>query len=128
MDGNGRVMIGIGIDIQSIDEFAASPNLQESGLCFTESERAHGESARAGVMASLAGIFAAKEALFKALPKRPLCYWDDLEVCHDSSGRPMFRFYGAMAQWMESVGWRAMPSISHSGTYVTAVAVVEQDK
>ena len=121
-------MIGIGIDIQSIEEFAASANLCESGLCFTVAERAHGEMARAGAVASLAGMFAAKEALFKALPTRPLCYWDDIEVSHDGSGRPMFRFYGALAQWMASSGWRATPSISHSGTYAAAVAIVEQDK
>lgn len=122
------MMIGIGIDIQSLDEFSAASHLCESDLCFTDAERAHGETARAGAVASLAGIFAAKEALLKALPRRPFCYWDDIEVCHDSSGRPAFRFYGDLAQWLQSSGWRATPSISHSGTYAAAVAVVEREK
>lgn len=128
MDGNDYLMIAIGIDIQSVDEFAAASSLIESNLCFTEAERVHGERATSGAIVSLAGIFAAKEALLKALPTRPLCYWDDIEVLHDSSGRPVFRFYGELARWIDALHWSATPSISHSGNYALAVAIVDHDK
>jgi len=121
-------MISIGIDIQSIDEFAAARGLLESGLCFTEAERVHGERAAAGAASSLAGIFAAKEALLKALPMRPPCYWDEIEVAHDASGRPKFRLYGALEQWIRGLHWTVTPSISHSGGYALAVAVVDREK
>jgi holo-[acyl-carrier protein] synthase len=121
-------MISIGIDLQSIDEFAAASGLLESGLCFTEGERAHAEQAASGAISSLAGIFAAKEAMLKALPMRPPCYWDEIEVDHEASGRPRYRFHGALAQWLKGQQWTVTPSISHSGGYALAVAVVGREK
>lgn len=121
-------MISIGIDMQSVDEFAAAQALLESGLCFTEAERTHGERAAAGAASSLAGIFAAKEALLKALPMRPPCYWDEIEVEHDASGRPSFRFHGELERWIKELHWTVMPSISHSGGYALAVTVVDREK
>lgn len=118
-------MISLGIDIQSIEEFAAARGLLESGLCFTEGERAHAELAASGVVSSLAGIFAAKEALLKALPARPPCYWDEIEVTHELGGRPRFRLSGALEQWLKGLNYSVTPSISHSGGYALAVAVVE---
>lgn len=55
-------MIGIGIDMQSIEEFSMSSSLREPGLCFTAAEISHGEKTVAGAASSLAGIFAVKEA------------------------------------------------------------------
>jgi holo-[acyl-carrier protein] synthase len=128
MDGIGCIMIAIGIDIQSIDEFAAASSLLETNLCFTEAECTHSERAPSGAIASLAGIFAAKEALLKALPNRPLCYWVDIEVTYDRSGRPMFQFYGELARWIEALRWNVIPTISHSGNYALALAVVDHNK
>lgn len=121
------MMISIGIDLQSIEQLGAAQGLLESGLCFTESERAHASRAASGAASSLAGIFAAKEALLKALPMRPPCYWDEIEVAHEGNGRPRFRFHGALGQWIKSMRWAVTPSISHSGGYALAVAVVDQE-
>lgn len=120
-------MISIGIDIQALDEFAAAEGLLTSDLCFTEAERAHAEQAASGAVSSLAGIFAAKEALLKALPTRPPCYWDEIEVAHEAGGRPKFRFHGALEQWLKGMQWAVTPSISHSGGYALAVAVVDRE-
>lgn len=119
-------MIDIGIDIQSIVEFAAAVHLREPGGCFTDAELAHGARAASGATASLAGIFAAKEAVFKALPDRPDCFWHDVQVAHDDRGRPDVCFGGALAPWVEDQRIRVRTSISHSGHYATAVAFVER--
>jgi phosphopantetheine--protein transferase-like protein len=122
------MMVGIGIDVQSIEHFSTLTSLICSDVVFTEHEHSHGQRSVAGLVPSLTGMYAAKEALLKALPRMPVpCHWGDIEVDHDGNGRPLFRTHGQLAQWMRSVGWRATPSISHSGAYVVAVAVIEQE-
>jgi len=118
--------MAVGIDLQHVGEFAAAAHLREPGGCFTEEELAHGARAAAGAAASLAGIFAAKEALFKALPDRPPCFWEDVQVGHDERGRPCLRFGGTLAPWVAQRCIRAATSISHSGDYAVAMALVER--
>lgn len=120
-------MIGVGIDLQSIPEFAALPNISTAGVFFTDEEIAHAGRSAAGRASSLAGILAAKESLLKALPERPVCCWLDMEVCHENRGKPFFRFHGALAAWFSQQRMRAHLSISHSGDYATAIVALDQE-
>ena len=116
-------MIGLGNDIQSITEFANAHALHEPDVVLTRREWLYCRGTEHPVQ-SMAGIFAAKEALLKALPQRPACFWTDMEIVHAEHGRPRFVFSGALAQRLASLGLQTLVSISHSGDYAHAVAVV----
>jgi len=119
----GDNMIGLGNDIQSVADFANAAALHEPDAVLTRREWLHCRGTKRPVQ-SMAGIFAAKEALLKALPHRPACFWTDMEIVHAEHGRPRFVFSGALAQWLESLELEALVSISHSGDYAHAVALV----
>ena len=118
--------VGVGIDIQSISAFGRAQALREPGVFFTDHE--WGRSARGGnAVESLAGILSAKEALYKALPVRVPFHWTDIEVRREPGAAPHFHVQGRLARWLDRNGWRALLSISHSGDYATAIAVVVHD-
>ena len=116
-------MIGLGNDIQSIPEFKRARALHEPDTVLTKREWRYCHSAECPEQ-SMAGLFAAKEALFKALPQKLRCFWTDIEIVHGAHGQPCFALSGALAEWFDSRGLRALVSISHSGEYAHAVALV----
>ena len=117
------MLIGLGHDIQLISQLEDAQALRQPGLFFTERETSR-FSAQPQPIESLAATFSAKEALFKALPKVEGYFWTDIEVIHDERGRPGYFLQGVLRQWFLRSDWRAYLSISHSGDYVSAVALI----
>ena len=99
----------VGIDIQSISEMFpenASVNFKELSSIFTQYEIKFSKKSN-NPKITLAGIFSLKESLIKAGAE-----YDDyhsLEITHTQTGQPIF--YGFQV------------SVSHSGNYVTSIAI-----
>jgi holo-[acyl-carrier protein] synthase len=110
---------GVGIDVVNIDRFKQSlertPGLKQK--LFTESERIK-------PIQSLAARFAAKEALVKALNAENGILWHEAEVINLEGGKPVFVFYGAVADLIE--GANVHLSISHDIGVATAIVIVER--
>ena len=112
------MILGVGIDVVDIDRFKQSlertPDLKQK--LFTEAERIKS-------IESLAGRFAAKEALIKALNAETGILWDEAEVVNLEGGKPVFVFYGAVADLVD--GANVHLSISHDVGIATAIVIVE---
>ena len=110
---------GIGIDVVDIARFQESlertPTMKER--IFTEREREL-------KLPSLAARFAAKEALVKALDARELFSWQDAEVINEESGKPTFKFTGALAERV--AGTRVHLTLSHDAGIASAMVVIER--
>jgi holo-[acyl-carrier protein] synthase len=112
---------GIGIDVVDIDRFKQSLE-QTPGLgpkLFTEVERIKS-------IQSLAARFAAKEALAKALNAEGGILWHEAEVENLEDGKPVFVFYGAIADLVN--GANVHLSISHDAGIATAMVIVERHR
>jgi holo-[acyl-carrier protein] synthase len=117
------VLIGLGHDIQRVSEFDGLLALRQPGLFFTDLEARH-FALQDRPIESLAATFSAKEALFKALPTVGAFFWTDIEVTHDDHGKPGYRLRGRLGQISFQSDWRICLSISHSGEYVSTVALI----
>jgi len=110
---------GVGIDVVHIDRFKqfleSTPGLKIK--LFTEAERIKS-------IESLAARFAAKEALVKALNAVNGILWHEAEVLNMESGKPIFTFYGSVADLVD--GANVYLSISHDAGLATAIVIVEQ--
>ena len=110
---------GIGIDVVDIARFQETlertPTMKER--IFTEREREM-------KLSSLAARFAAKEALVKALDARELFSWQDAEVINEESGKPTFKFTGALAERV--AGTRVHLTLSHDAGIASAMVVIER--
>lgn len=109
---------GVGIDVVDIDRFKQSlertPGLKQKLFTETESIKS---------IESLAARFAAKEALMKALNVKNGILWHEAEVVNLECGSPMFAFYGAVADLVNSANIHL--SISHDAGIAIALVVVE---
>lgn len=109
---------GVGIDVVDIHRFKQTlertPNLKQK--LFTEAELTKS-------IQSLAARFAAKEALIKALNTEKGILWHEAEVVNLEGGKPIFNFYGAVADLMD--GANVHLSISHDAGIATALVIVE---
>jgi holo-[acyl-carrier protein] synthase len=115
------VILGVGIDVCSIDRFVESlertPGLAER--LFTSTERTLGP-------ASLAARFAAKEALAKALGGPGGLLWTDCEIVHTDAGRPWLRMTGTVLAAAEARSVeRTHLSLSHDAGIASAVVILE---
>ena len=117
------MLIGLGHDIQRVSEFENVHALRRPGLFFTERETRH-ISRQDQPLVSLAATFSAKESLFKALPRVRAFFWTDIEVTHDEHGKPGYWLHGRLGQIFSLSGWQICLSISHSGEYVSTVALI----
>ncbi len=117
------MLIGLGQDLQLVSAMAGATALREPGVFFTDDECAH-VAASSTPEATLAGLFSAKEALFKALPEQTGSYWTDIELIHERRGAVTVRLHGALDAAFRANRWQARVSISHSGEYASAVAVI----
>jgi holo-[acyl-carrier protein] synthase len=110
---------GIGIDVVDIERFQESllrtPALQ--ARLFTAQE--------SGLkISSLAARFAAKEALAKALNAKTATFnWQEVEIRNESSGKPIFHFFGVLAERMS--GSIVHLSLSHDAGIASAMVIVE---
>ena len=72
---------------------------------------------------SLAGIWCAKEAFSHAIANVdsfPACLFLDVEVRHDSRGRPWINLNDSLNQWCQENGMAIDLSISHAGDFAAA--------
>jgi holo-[acyl-carrier protein] synthase len=83
---------------------------------FTETERIKS-------IQSLAARYAAKEALVKALNAENGILWHEAEVVNLEGGKPVFIFYGTVADLVDSANVHL--SISHDAGIATAIVIVE---
>jgi holo-[acyl-carrier protein] synthase len=115
------VIVGIGVDIAAVSrlEHALSRTPALAARLFAESEQD-------GSAASLAGCFAAKEAVAKALGGPRGLRWRDVEVTHDTLGRPLLEVRGTVAAVATRLGVRSWHlSISHDDGLCVAMVVAE---
>jgi holo-[acyl-carrier protein] synthase len=110
---------GIGIDVVDIVRFKQTlertPGLKTR--LFTEAELINS-------IQSLAARFAAKEALIKALHAENGVLWREAEVVNLEGGKPVFIFYGSLADLVD--GANVHLSISHDAGIATAMVLVER--
>ncbi|MGU3294188.1 holo-ACP synthase AcpS [Williamsia sp. M5A3_1d] len=128
-------VIGIGIDVVSIPEFAEQ--LAQPGTTFadrfTVGERRDSAAGTAEDARHLAGRWAAKEAVIKAwsvsrfarAPVMPEIRHSDIEVVTDTWGRPAIRLGGEIGRHLE--GSTVHISLTHDGSIAAAVAVLEDE-
>ena len=127
-------IVGIGIDLVSIPEFAEQ--VDQPGTVFAETftpgERRDAADKSSSAARHLAARWAAKEAVIKAwsgsrFSKRPVLpegIHRDIEVVTDMWGRPRVRLTGAIAEHLEKVTIHL--SLTHEGDTAAAVAVLEE--
>jgi holo-[acyl-carrier protein] synthase len=112
---------GVGIDIVEIarvgEALTRTPRL--AARLFTPAEREYC-GARHHSAQHFAARFAAKEAIAKAFG-RPL-RWQEVEITNDGLGKPEAVFAGNACAAL--AGRRVLISLSHSGDYATAVAMI----
>ncbi len=125
--------LGLGVDIQLIADInIENPNFIERN--FTSSEIAYCQSSP-NPHASFAGRWAAKEAVAKAVMNFRLhgptvgkgggAAMIEVEILMAESGAPEVKFHGYAAKTVADLGiGRVKVSISHSGEYVAAAALV----
>ena len=112
----GNQGLSVGIDIQSISELFPNgigidpKSEQELSKIFTQKELSYAQS-KHDQQSTLAGIFGAKEALIKA--GSSITNFNELEVLPDASGKPQCS--------------GACISISHSGDFAIAIAILHQE-
>lgn len=126
MDGDGRILIGVGADIQSVEPMRRALALQVPDVFFTRAECARAATS-ADAAATYAGMFCAKEAVFKACGRLDAARWTDIEVAAGAHGAPAIGFRGELGRAFAARGWRAAVSISHSGDYALAIVVIVAD-
>ena len=118
-------IVGTGVDLVEVPRFQAS--MDRAGERFLEKLFTPGELAyakgRKSMVQHLAVRFAAKEAVVKAMgaPKGLGLKWVDLEIIHDSDGRPQARFSGTMSRWSRL---EVHLSLSHTEAYAVATALI----
>lgn len=133
------MILAIGIDLQRVDFFEEVLKDNKRGFLdghFTEGEASYCLQDPARSAERLAARYAAKEALIKALgttrydspPEIDPAQLDykEIEVMHDSYGRPYLRFHGEVARILKERGMKkALVSLSHDKGYAIAQVVLE---
>ncbi len=131
----GMGIVGVGIDLVSIPDFAAQ--VDQPGTVFAETftpgERRDAADKSSSAARHLAARWAAKEAVIKAwsggsrFSKRPMLpegIHRDIEVITDMWGRPKVRLTGgAIAEHLKDVTIHL--SLTHEADTAAAVAVLE---
>ncbi len=124
------MIVGTGIDIVDVARIAAT--IERFGRRFvdrvyTEAEITYCES-KQNKAERYAARFAAKEAALKAIGTgwRHGVGWREVEVGHESGGRPTIRFSGRAAQFAARLGTkRAALSLSHTAGQAVAQVILE---
>jgi len=126
-------IVGVGIDLVSIPEFAEQ--VDQPGTVFSETftpgERRDAATKSSLAARHLAARWAAKEAVIKAWsgsrfaqrPMLPEGIHRDIEVITDMWGRPKVRLTGEIAEHLADVVIHV--SLTHEGDTAAAVAILE---
>ena len=123
------MIVGVGIDLCEVPRLAKAlerPGFLDRLFTETEAEYIRGRG-RAGAE-SAAGCFAAKEAALKALGTGLVgVALREVEVVHESTGKPVLRLHGAARERAEALGAvRVHLSITHTRETAAAVVVLEE--
>ena len=119
-------MIGIGVDIYSVDSFTGIFTEGFAKKYFTDSELQYLQNKNKAYYQSACGIFCAKEAFFKALGKGIAYPMRELSVEHDAYGKPYFEVYGSIKARLEELRARSVQlSISHDRDNAIAFVIIE---
>ncbi len=121
---------GIGTDIIECERIARM--LEQHGdhftrHVFTEREIAYCSGRKCNDQ-HFAGRWAAKEAVLKALGTGWIegITWKDVEVAHESGGKPVIHLQGGAAEIAAQKGiTEILMSISHCKSYATAIAIAQ---
>ena len=121
--------LGIGVDLCAVSRMARAIEKEHFfKRVFTENERAYLQSRGRAASQSAAAMFAAKEAVAKALGTgfaQGVMPWQ-IEVTHETSGKPGILLTGAAKEKFERLGGRAiLLSLSHEGDTAIAFAVIQ---
>jgi holo-[acyl-carrier protein] synthase len=125
------MIVGLGIDIAEVDRIERAIRRYGQRFLqrvFTPAEIDYCQS-KANAFERFAGRFAAKEAAMKAIGTgwRRGVAWRDFEVVREPSGRPIIRFSGVAAGFVERLGaTRALVSITHTAAQAIAQVILEQ--
>jgi holo-[acyl-carrier protein] synthase len=122
----GKQVLRTGVDIIEVERVRRAA--ERHGERFFQRFFTEGERARcAGRFPALAARFAAKEAVAKALGTGiGDIRWVDIEVVHDSRGRPEIALHGAAAELAEQMGLREWSlSLSHTHEHALAFVVAQ---
>jgi holo-[acyl-carrier protein] synthase len=124
------VIVGLGLDIAEIDRIEAAITRHGAAILhrlFTPGEVSYCEH-HANRFERFAARFAAKEAAMKALGtgwSRGV-RWRDIEVAHESGGKPILHLAGAARQIADRLGVKNISlSITHSGNLALAQVIFE---
>jgi holo-[acyl-carrier protein] synthase len=121
------MVLGLGIDI--IEIVRVKKSIEKYGDKFLSKVFTEGEinycDKKFNKYQHYAARFAAKEAVYKALASgwKEGLRWKDIEIQNDSSGMPSVNTQGKLHSFL-SKDTQLRISISHSETYVTAVAII----
>ena len=123
------MIVGVGTDLCSIARIARALENERFALrVFTPAERARLDGlCPERVHERAAGMFAAKEAVAKALGTGFRGFTTrDISVEPDALGRPAVRLSGGALERLHTLGAQSvMISITHTGGFAAAVAVIE---
>lgn len=126
-------MIKTGIDILKIDRIIEKAQNEQFMInTFTDAEISCSKKRSSNVSQNkkyqtLAGIYCAKEAVLKALGVgiEKLEYLKQVEITHESSGRPKVCISGRLLNIIQEIGIENIDiSISHDGDYAIASCVL----
>jgi len=125
MDGATRSMIvGIGTDIQIVDEMKYISSLLYPDLMFTQNEIDYICNGK-NKTERLATLFSVKEAFFKALPSSFQWAWIEIELKNNIDGSPYLSIDKIIAAYPLIANWNINLSLSHSGGYVQSFVIIE---
>ncbi|MDR3224093.1 MAG: holo-ACP synthase [Holosporales bacterium] len=123
------MILGLGVDIVDINRIERLANRfpeRFRSKLFTGREVEFCDRRKEAV-ASFAKIFAIKEATVKAISDIHGIGWKDVEVTHDSNGKPLVNLFGnALENSMKKVdGFSILASVSDEKNYAVALVVIE---
>lgn len=123
---NEPFIIRTGVDIVEIDRIGALAGSSDSRFCrrvFTDDELAYCFRKKIPYP-HLAARFAAKEAVIKALGKRPAPALKSIEISTSSSGRPVVNLMGKAGEMASELGLVQIDlSLSHCRQFAVAFAI-----
>ena len=123
------MILGLGVDVVEIPRIEKA--LSRFGERFLKRILTAREiswlAGRGHFPARVAALFAAKEACAKALGTGLSgLSWQEMEVIHEESGRPVLRLSGAALRRFQALGGqRVHLSLSHERKYAVAVVILE---
>ncbi|MDR2667080.1 MAG: holo-ACP synthase [Holosporales bacterium] len=123
------MIIGVGVDIVDIRRIECLIHRYQDR--FLKKVFSEGEIdfciQRSGAVASFAKMFSLKEATVKAISDFSGVRWRDIEITHDSLGKPMVSLFGNALKNLQKRGRNFLisASVSDEKNYATAFVLIE---